>query len=32
MHLTLEELGKEKAFNSEFRAEVIACGRHTEKK
>ncbi len=31
MHLTLEELGKEKAFNSEFRAEVTASGRHTGK-
>ena len=32
MHLTLEELGKEKAFNSDFRAEVEAAGRHAGKK
>jgi len=27
MHLTLEELGKEKAFNTSFREELIASGR-----
>jgi 4-alpha-glucanotransferase len=32
MHLTLEELGKEKAFNSDLRAEVEASGRHAGKK
>ena len=27
MHLTLEELGKEKTFNTSFREEVVASGR-----